>query len=106
MAWGCKCEHKVPDCAPYEWPMTAAECHGREDSCRAGCSDPLTQDVCFTACNRYYRCGRPGGLPSLLQTASPMELPAYDPPPSQSSQSSCSVQMLIAAGLLTLFMIY
>ncbi|KAL1928698.1 hypothetical protein VTP01DRAFT_2484 [Rhizomucor pusillus] len=78
MAWDCKCQNKVPDCPPYQWPVTVAECKGRESACQAGCTDESTKDLCTNACSHYYKCNRPGGPPSKLHTENPDQVPVYE----------------------------
>ncbi|KAI8144518.1 hypothetical protein BJV82DRAFT_607596 [Fennellomyces sp. T-0311] len=85
MAWGCNCRNKVPDCPPYQWPVTLAECQGREQKCESGCTDHPTESLCVEGCTKYFRCNRPGGPQSRLQTNHPDATPIYDAPPNMSS---------------------
>ncbi|KAI9252429.1 hypothetical protein BDA99DRAFT_587930 [Phascolomyces articulosus] len=78
MAWGCNCRNKVPDSPPYQWPVTLAECTGKERNCEIGCNDQPAKDLCIEGCNKYFRCNRPGGPQSRLQTLHPDIAPNYD----------------------------
>ncbi|KAI9495533.1 hypothetical protein BDB00DRAFT_813690 [Zychaea mexicana] len=89
MAWGCNCRNKVPDCPPYQWPVTLAECRGREQKCEAGCStNHPTKDICTDGCKSYFRCNRPGGPQSRLQTEQPNISPVYDMTTSATSSAT------------------
>ncbi|KAJ8655614.1 hypothetical protein O0I10_008702 [Lichtheimia ornata] len=70
MEWGCNCKSKIPECAPYQWPVTVAECRGRETKCQEGCTDSVTQELCKDGCSEYFRCQRPGGPASQLRSES------------------------------------
>ncbi|KAL0081291.1 hypothetical protein F4703DRAFT_1866058 [Phycomyces blakesleeanus] len=80
MAWGCDCKTKIPDCPPYQWPVSIAECRGREDACNNGCAEGTTKELCADGCKRYYRCNMPGGIPSALRTNTSDEKPIYNIP--------------------------
>ncbi|KAI7883361.1 hypothetical protein K492DRAFT_126524 [Lichtheimia hyalospora FSU 10163] len=82
MEWGCNCKTKIPECAPYQWPVTVAECQGRETKCQEECTDSITQELCKEGCSEYFRCERPGGPASQLRsesvnTAAPMHDDAH-----------------------------
>ncbi|KAI8364673.1 uncharacterized protein BYT42DRAFT_165230 [Radiomyces spectabilis] len=88
MAWGCSCQNKVPDCPPYQWPVTVAECNGRDEACQQGCNYGVTKDLCIKGCHRYFKCNQPGSTPSYLQTSRPDQIPVYNSPPPDTSDSS------------------
>ncbi|KAI9249935.1 hypothetical protein EDC94DRAFT_527401 [Helicostylum pulchrum] len=77
MSWMCSCQNQVPDVPPYHWPITLAECHGRESSCMNGCTYGTTKDVCMKACNKYYKCDKAGSPSSGLRVEKEQDKPAY-----------------------------
>ncbi|KAI8984015.1 hypothetical protein BDF20DRAFT_804540, partial [Mycotypha africana] len=80
MAWNCACQNHVPDTPPYSWPITIAECQGKEASCSQQCNYGVTQNVCLKGCKRYFKCNKPGGPKSGLQVKDENQLPDYDLP--------------------------
>ncbi|KAI7852519.1 hypothetical protein BDC45DRAFT_443931 [Circinella umbellata] len=89
MAWNCSCRNKVPDSPPYQWPVTLAECTGREQKCQAKCTNQSTQQLCIEGCAKYFRCNRPGGPQSQLQVMDPNMTPKYDDPTSNATVLTC-----------------
>ncbi|ORY90032.1 hypothetical protein BCR43DRAFT_447903 [Syncephalastrum racemosum] len=96
MAWGCTCQNKIPDCPPYEWPVTVAECQGRTKTCQAGCTDQATREICQNRCTHYFRCHQPGGMKSQLQVENPGQTPTYQLPNSVKRLSAAPVAFDIA----------
>ncbi|KAI8062960.1 hypothetical protein BDF21DRAFT_347427 [Thamnidium elegans] len=77
MSWMCSCQNQVPDVPPYHWPITLAECHGREASCINGCTYGTTKEICIKACNKYYRCDKAGSPSSGLRVEKEQDKPTY-----------------------------
>ncbi|KAI8331479.1 hypothetical protein BC941DRAFT_474823 [Chlamydoabsidia padenii] len=63
MQWGCNCQQKLPKSLPFQWPVTVAECSGKEKTCESGCADQNCRDLC----QNYFKCNRPGSEPSKLR---------------------------------------
>ncbi|KAI8089293.1 uncharacterized protein BX664DRAFT_262918 [Halteromyces radiatus] len=90
MNWSCSCQNKIPDVLPFQWPVTVAECNGKEQTCESGCGSGSTADLCRSQCSQYFKCNRPGSQPSSLR---------LDYPPSSSSSSSSSSTSSSASSL-------
>ncbi|KAI7869340.1 hypothetical protein BDF14DRAFT_1722976 [Spinellus fusiger] len=105
MAWGCTCKSKVPDCPPYQWPVTVAECNGREHACRMGCGEGPTNTLCTTGCQCYYKCNQPGSVQSFLRTDTENQKPIYNVPVVNSvpRQGSLSLPLSLFSFLLILY---
>ncbi|ORZ15310.1 hypothetical protein BCR42DRAFT_376481 [Absidia repens] len=82
MNWGCTCQQKIPNSLPFQWPVTVAECNGKENTCEAGCGNGAQADLCRNLCSGYFKCNRPGSEPSKLRLNA---APSTTPPSSSSS---------------------
>jgi hypothetical protein len=78
-------KNHVPITPPYHWPVTVAECHGKESSCRNSCSEGVIKDLCSQACAKYYRCDAAGSPPSGLKVDEADQAPIYHLPVSRAS---------------------
>lgn len=81
----------MPDVPPYHWPVTLAECQGKEQSCMNNCFYGSTKTICVDACKRYYSCDKAGSPLSGLRVEREDETPTYG----NSSSSSYSFKRYI-----------
>ncbi|KAI7893414.1 uncharacterized protein EV154DRAFT_583319 [Mucor mucedo] len=94
MAWICLCQSHVPDVPPYHWPVTLAECQGKEQACMNNCFYGSTKTICIDACSRYYTCDKAGSPFSGLRVEREDQTPTYG---NSSSSSSYSFNRYICA---------
>ncbi|KAI9251193.1 hypothetical protein BY458DRAFT_482408 [Sporodiniella umbellata] len=96
MGWGCTCKNQVPTVPPYHWPVSVAECRGKESSCINACSDGAIKDLCTKACSRYYVCDQAGSPPSGLKVDDKDIKPIYQVSVSDGSVYSFSLILIYA----------
>ncbi|KAI8048333.1 uncharacterized protein B0P05DRAFT_480997 [Gilbertella persicaria] len=105
MGWECSCQNHVPDVPPYGWPITIAECQGKEQACINNCSSGALQNICIKGCGLYYKCKKAGSLPSGLRVSDENKIPVYNTHASEGEGSSASLLACFSCSLYTSFFI-